>query len=141
MGISVTDLSRSAQRQVLKKVIGARESKYKNRKTEKETPSGKVIRFDSKKEADRYIALLALQKAGKIRGLKLQADFTLKEAFTDPRDGKRVKAMKYRADFVYQERHGGEWHTVIEDVKGVETDVFKMKERLMREKGYVIRKT
>nr|DAM84564.1 MAG TPA: Endonuclease [Caudoviricetes sp.] len=52
-------------------------SKYKAQKTRR----GKLT-FDSKKEAERYDALMLLQKAGEIRGLKLQVRYCLQEAYT-----------------------------------------------------------
>lgn len=50
-------------------------SKYNSRKT---VVNG--IPFDSQKEAGRFGELLLLLKAGKIKGLKLQPEFTLKGA-------------------------------------------------------------
>ena len=91
-------------------------SKYKNVKT---IIDG--IAFDSKKEAARYGELMLLAKAGAIQDLRLQVPFELipKQA------GER--AVKYIADFVYTEN--GE--TVVEDVKGVRTDVYRLKKKLM----------
>lgn len=113
------------------------------------TVNGRVIRFDSKREASRYDELRLLLAAGKIRNLQLQPEYTLQEAFTTP-EGERVKALRYRADFSY-EKWGTEpvpeisqgtfrevWLPVIEDVKGVRTKVSLMKRKLMQEKGYTI---
>ena len=57
-------LGPAAQKQVMEKM--RKPSKYKAQKTRR----GKLT-FDSKKEAERYDALMLLQKAGEIRGLKL----------------------------------------------------------------------
>ena len=76
-------------------------SKYHNKPTERVTASGAVLHFDSQKEARRYDELAALERAGKIRDLRLQVDFTLQEAYTDG-EGRRVRAIRYRADFTYQ---------------------------------------
>ena len=54
-------------------------SKYNSRKN---VVNG--IPFDSQKEACRFGELLLLLKAGKIKDLKLQPEFTLQEAFKTP---------------------------------------------------------
>lgn len=94
-------------------------SKYRNIKT---TIDG--ITFDSRKEADRYCELKLLQRAGEITDLELQVPFTLIPAFS--LNGKKHTAIKYVADFVY--RRGGK--RVVEDVKGMRTDVYKLKKKL-----------
>ena len=81
-------------------------------------------KFDSRKEANRYCELKILQRAGKISDLKLQVPFVL----IDKSD--KGRAIRYIADFVYIEQG----HTVVEDVKGVKTDVYKLKKRLMAER-------
>lgn len=110
------------------------------------------IRFDSKREAERYDELMLLLKAGKIQDLKLQPEFTLQEAYTLP-DGKRVRAIRYRADFSYKlpsnryvqdgPEHGvvrfkqlTEWYDVVEDVKSkaTKTREYKLKKKLLRER-------
>ncbi len=79
------------------------------------------ILFDSKREAHRYYELLLLEKAGEISDLKLQVPYEL-----IPKQ-KGERACIYKADFVY--RQNGE--TIIEDVKGVRTDAYKIKRKLM----------
>lgn len=123
-------------------------SKYRNIPTTRKV-KGTVIRFPSQKEACRYDELILMLRAGKIRNLKLQPEYTLQEAFTTP-EGERINAVRYRADFSY-EKWGNEpapeispgtyretWTPVIEDVKGVRTKVYLMKRKLMQEKGYTI---
>lgn len=100
-------------------------NKYHNQKT---VIDG--ITFDSKREAQRYAQLLLMQRAGVIEGLRLQVPYIL----IDKSD--KGRAVKYIADFVYfdcQKRH-----EVIEDVKGMRTDVYKLKKRLMAELGHEI---
>lgn len=109
----------------------AKRSKYGNVKTE---ING--IKFDSKKEARRYTELLELYKAGKIEGLKLQRAFTLQEAFTTP-DGERVQAIRYIADFVYEQ----DGIMIVEDVKSAATKnnaAYKLKKKMMAARGYII---
>ena len=88
------------------------------------------IRFDSKKEARRYDALVMLLKSGEITDLRIQPEFTLIEAYTKP-DGERVRALRYRADFSY--RRGGV--LIVEDVKSpaTRTRTYLDKRKLMRE--------
>lgn len=106
--------------------------KYQNVKTE-----ANGIKFDSKKEAKRYLELLARQEAGEIDDLRLQANFTLQEAYTKP-DGERVRAIVYKADFTYKKRDANGRYTlyIVEDVKSkaTKTRTYEIKKKLMREK-------
>ena len=117
--------------------------KYHNKPTERVTTAGAVLRFDSQKEARRYDELAALERAGKIRDLRMQVDFTLQEAYTDS-EGQRVRAIRYRADFTYrkirddpwEEYDGSFWTLVVEDVKSraTRTKEYVMKRKLMKER-------
>ena len=116
--------------------------KYKNTPAERNGEEGRRIRFDSQKEARRYDELLLMLKAGKIRDLKLQPEFTLSEAYTTP-EGDRIRATKYRADFSYYVPDAGGWSPskdgwiyVVEDVKSkaTKTRVYAIKKKLMRER-------
>ena len=92
-------------------------SKYHNRK------SGG---FDSLKEKKRYYELKLLERAGKIQGLECQVRFELIPA--QYRDGKCVeRRCDYIADFTYWE----DGKFVVEDCKGMKTDVYKIKRKLM----------
>lgn len=108
--------------------------KYGNKKT----PIDGHI-FDSKKEAERYIQLRAMQKQGDISGLELQKKFILIPTqrgpdIIGPRGGRKpgeliFSEISYTADFVYyDERSKG---FVVEDVKGYRTDVYKLKKAMM----------
>lgn len=90
-------------------------SKYGNKKT---VCHGKT--FDSKKEAERYSQLVLLERAEVITGLMTQPRYPLKV------NGKLV--CTYIADFEYYDNERK--MRVIEDVKGYETDVFKLKKKL-----------
>lgn len=83
------------------------------------------IRFDSKKEARRYMELKALAKIGLISDLDLQPVFVLQEGF-ERQDGK-VRAIKYVADFMYLDKEG---NRIVEDTKGIETETFKLKKKM-----------
>jgi thermostable 8-oxoguanine DNA glycosylase len=92
------------------------------------------IKFDSQKEAQRFEELRLLEQANEITDLKLQVNFTLVEGFTTTY-GERVKPMVYKADFTYYDNAG---NYIIEDVKGMRTEVYKLKKKLMNQKGYRI---
>jgi hypothetical protein len=80
--------------------------------------------FASKREARRYTDLLLLESAGEIRGIELQPAYRL---MAPTPDGALVSTAKYVADFRYVNIPTGE--TVVEDVKGVRTQVYKLKKR------------
>lgn len=94
-------------------------NKYFNIKTE---ING--IKFDSKKEAERYLVLFDMQKYGEIQELNLQPRFLLQPSFKY--NGKTEKAIYYVADFSYIK----EGKLVVEDVKGKKTEVYKIKRKL-----------
>lgn len=84
------------------------------------------ITFDSRKEAMRYKELKALERVGKIDMLELQPRFVLMEGFRY--EGKAIRKIEYVADFLYRDLSTLE--LVVEDVKGVKTDVYKLKKKL-----------
>lgn len=98
----------------------ARKNKYNNQKT---IVDG--IEFDSKKEADYYIHLKLLKKAGEIKDIGLQQRFVLQPGFE--KNGVKYQPITYIADFVITNNDGT---TEAIDVKGVETQVFKIKQKL-----------
>lgn len=95
-------------------------NKYHARKT---TIDG--ITFDSRAEAARYTELKLLERAGEITSLVLQPEFELIPGYT--KNGRKVRSVKYIADFMYTDRNG---KTVIEDVKGVRTKEFLLKKKI-----------
>lgn len=113
-------------------------SKYHNKKYT--APNGEV--FDSMKEYKRYCNLLLLETAGKIRDLKRQVKFVLipsiraytSEVYTKGKHKGELKPGKvlerecaYYADFTYYEDD----MYVVEDAKGVRTEVYNIKKKLM----------
>jgi hypothetical protein len=97
-----------------------RRGKYNNRKT---VING--IKFDSKKEAEHYLMLQLLLRAGVIKDLRLQVPFVLKV--------NGLKVCTYLADFVYREKDNSrKWVEVVCDVKGVRTPIYNLKKKLMR---------
>ena len=101
-------------------------SKYHNLKTE---VNGIV--FDSKREAERYRQLLLMIKVGLIKDLKRQVKYCLIPTIEGEGRKVRQRAVYYIADFTYYEKDGDRWSRVVEDVKGVKTDVYKLKKKLM----------
>lgn len=97
-------------------------SKYGNTKTELNG-----IKFDSIRERNRYIQLHAMEKSGLISELKLQPAYKLKAKIVS-KGFPNGRELTYRADFSYIENGV----LVVEDVKGVETDVFKIKRALVK---------
>ena len=100
--------------------------KYHNRKVELD---GHV--FDSTHERDRYVELKLLQRGRQIYDLSLQVPFELIPAQRGP-DGKIIEhAVKYIADFTYRDKTG---KMIVEDAKGVRTDAYIIKRKLMLER-------
>lgn len=145
MGVDVTQLSPKAQKQVFEKLlesnrratgatfngeegkvtsqekVAQKGSKYGNKKVE---VNG--MKFDSKREARRYLDLKAMEVAGQIKNLQLQVKYTLIPS--QKIDGVVVeREVSYVADFVY-EQNG---KTVVEDSKGHRTDTYIVKRKLM----------
>lgn len=114
-------------------------SKYNNVATA--TSDGIV--HASVKEATRWCELKLLERAGKIRDLRRQVEYELiptqyetYERFS--RSGKKLadgvrlaeRRCVYVADFVYVDAETGK--TVVEDTKGMRTEKYVIKRKLMR---------
>lgn len=102
-------------------------NKYHNRK---------IKGFDSAKEWRRNQELETLQRAGEISELNRQVPFTLMPSYTisdeTTKQGFRtIREIRYIADFTYRLKDGTR---IIEDVKGMQTDVFKLKRKLLERK-------
>lgn len=97
------------------------------------------IKFDSKKEANRYFELRTLEKSGKIADLQRQVKYVLIPAQREadhigPRGGiikgKLIeRECSYVADFVYKDLDNDEY--VVEDTKGFRTPEYIIKRKLM----------
>ena len=115
--------------------FGEKRNKYGNRRVELNG-----VKFDSKKEAMRYLTLLDMEKRGEIQDLRLQPQFTLQEAYTTT-EGVRVRAIRYQADFSYTIYNvwDREEKRIVEDVKSkaTKTRVYEIKKKLLREKFHV----
>lgn len=106
-------------------------SKYHARKT---TVDG--ITFDSRREAYRFLELKGMEEDGAIGNLRRQVRYELVPAFDV--DGRHYRPVYYVADFAYVE----DGKEVVEDVKGMRTDVYKLKSKLFaRRYGMSIKET
>lgn len=90
----------------------------------KKTVDGIV--FDSTCEAQAWSILKLWEAAGAITGLEVQPEFQLEAGFMV--DGKKVRAIKYRADFLFVK----DGRKTVVDVKGVQTQAFVIKAKLFK---------
>lgn len=107
-----------------RKASKPKRSKYGNKKT---TLDGIV--FDSKAEAKYYQQLKWLQECKEILFFRTQPRYLLQESFE--KDGKTHRKIEYVADFEVHRKDGS---IEVIDVKGAETDVFKMKEKMFHKR-------
>lgn len=82
--------------------------------------------FDSKREAERYLELKAMEHDGKITGLHCQVPFELVP--TQTVDGETLRSASYIADFTYWDKDG---KFVVEDAKGLKTDLYILKKKMV----------
>lgn len=97
-------------------------SKYGAKKTQVDN-----INFHSQAEAKRYRELMLLKRAGEVVEVVLQPSYVLMPGFRHKATGKRVQPITYKADFLVTYADG---HQEIEDVKGVQTEVYRIKKKL-----------
>ena len=89
-------------------------------------------KFDSKHEANRWVELRYMERAGLIKDLKRQQKYCLIPTIEGPDRKVEQRATYYIADFTYYEKtKDGFWHPVVEDAKGMKTDVYKLKKKLL----------
>ena len=98
-----------------------RENKYHNAKCEADG-----IVFDSVLEKNYYCELKMRRMAGEIKDFELQVPFILQPSFK--RNGKTERAIKYIADFVV---HYPDGHKQVVDTKGMRTEMFKLKRKML----------
>ena len=96
-------------------------NKYNARKT---TVCGHT--FDSKREAEVYLELLADKQAGKVVRIGFQPSYTLLAGFKD-NTGKNQKPITYTADFFVTYADG---HSEVIEVKGVRTRDYLLRKKL-----------
>jgi hypothetical protein len=115
--------------------MAKRKSKYGSKKVAYDG-----MEFDSKKEMYRYIRLKSMQEEGLISDLRMQVPFEIIPAVYEEETIQlktKVKtvtkcvqrATYYLADFVYRDKEGNE---VVEDAKGMRTEKYLLKKKMMR---------
>jgi hypothetical protein len=95
-------------------------NKYHARRTEFDGYS-----FDSQAEYRRYCELKLMVSVGEITDLKVHPRYLLQPAFKC--NGKVERKIEYEGDFEYL---GPDGWIVVEDVKGMKTDVYLIKRKL-----------
>jgi hypothetical protein len=95
-------------------------------------------KFDSKKEAHRYMDLRMLERSGAIADLRCQVRFELMGQ-DGPLLTEKGNPHVYIADFVYRDTKTSQF--LIEDVKGLRTPEYRLKKACMRSMGYSILET
>lgn len=79
-------------------------------------------------ECERYKYLKALEQQKVISNLQRQVKYVLLPSQNDSKTRKTIeREITYLADFVYEKGS----QTIVEDVKGMKTDVYKIKRKLM----------
>lgn len=114
-------ISKEVYNKLLNNSITQKQNKYHNKKVEYDGHW-----FDSQKEKSWYIKFKLMEKAGEIHDLKMQVPFTLIETFK--LQDKTYRKTIYKADFTFIDKEG-KYHVI--DVKGIRTDVYKLKKKLM----------
>ena len=97
--------------------VAPKPSKYRNRKT---VVDG--LTFDSKREAEYYAGLKLREKSGEVYEVELQRPFKITI--------NGLLICTYRCDFSFFDDIEKRFRVI--DVKGVETDVFRLKRKLMK---------
>ena len=99
-----------------------RTSKYNAKKVEIDG-----IKFDSKAEGEYYLHLKQQVTERQILGFERQKRMLLQEAFNVEGVKGKIRPIFYVVDFIITENDGTLTYV---DVKGMETDVFKLKKKL-----------
>jgi len=99
-----------------------RTSKYNAKKVEIDG-----IKFDSKAEGEYYLHLKQQVTERQILGFERQKRMLLQEGFSVEGVKGKIRPIFYVVDFIVTENDGTLTYI---DVKGVETDVFKLKKKL-----------
>lgn len=120
---NAADLYRNLGKEPPAELAGAKASKYRNVKKEVDG-----IVFDSALEARAWRILKLWEHAGAISCLRRQVRFRLQSWFRDPKTGKLHRAVYYVPDFMFYDYR--EQLDRIIDVKGYQTEVFRLKAKL-----------
>ena len=116
-----------ATRAALEAIAGETKGAGRIRVAPKEERTADGIVFASKREMDVYRTLKIAENVGMIRSLKLQPRYVVQPKMVLA-DGTKQRAIVYVLDFQFE--RGGK--TVVVDVKGFETEVWKLKAKMFR---------
>lgn len=105
------------------------DSKARNGKYNSYTVIIDNISFDSIMESRFYLRLLEMKAAKQISSFSMQVTYELQPKFRDKISGKVIRPITYIADFVVTDSNG---QVMVVDVKGKETDVFKLKKKMFQ---------
>ena len=94
------------------------------------------IKFDSKKEANRWIELQLLERAGEISGLQRQVKIDLMGQH-GPLMTRTGRKMRFTVDFAYTEKGA----VIHEDVKGYATRDYEVRVAVARAMGLEVKET
>ena len=94
------------------------------------------IKFDSKKEANRWIELQLLERAGEISGLQRQVKIDLMGQH-GPLLTRTGRKMRFTIDFAYTEKGA----VIHEDVKGYATRDYEVRVAVARAMGLEVKET
>lgn len=114
-------LSKETYNKLINNSIDVKQSKYHNKKVYYDGHW-----FDSQKEKSWYIKFKLMEQSEVITDLKLQVKYELIKTFK--LEDKTYRSTNYTADFTYKTKDG-KLHVI--DVKGMRTDVYKLKKKLM----------
>ena len=124
--------------------LAPKASKYNNEKpTYYDKDLKETLTFDSIKEFEYFLVLKDRQKKGEIFNLRRQVKITIQPDFFDI-TGKHHEAITYYADFYYITQKWDDDGRFTEnkehyiDVKGVKTDVYRLKKKLLAYKNIII---
>lgn len=118
-------ISQETLNRLINNSINAKQNKYHNKKVIVDN-----IKFDSKKEMNRYNQLKLLEKAGLISELELQKKFELQPKYVNNKN-EHIRAIIYIADFFYYDNKKQKY--IVEDVKSEATKkdkVYNIKKKM-----------
>lgn len=95
---SLADMPPAMQRKVGDKLLPIFLAKTMN--TPEQNPVVDGIKFKTRKQALRYMLLREAEEAGKIFGLTIWQEVTIRDGYT-VKNGKRIKPIRIVADFAY----------------------------------------
>ncbi|MFC5449055.1 DUF1064 domain-containing protein [Paenibacillus aestuarii] len=113
----------------VEKLDDAKEEKKSKYRNEKVNVDG--ITFDSQKEARYYNTLKILKRAGEVKDFILQPEFILFEGYIRKHDNKKIRPIKYIADFKVIWSDGRVEIVDVKSSKEFKTQVYRLKRKIL----------